>query len=203
VSDPLPVLMAVPEHQKARAAALARYCWELDGTHVRWLVMTEEEDALFQPEYPENRFHSLQSWGLRRATTLSPGSDFIWLEADAIPLKPGWAWKLSEEYVWRDRKFLLSSDSNPPFDMVGGIGVYPKETKWLVPCHFPKSGWDLWLLEAVPHLLARTPLIQHSYGIYNSAGHAVEHRFPRDNKMLRKDAVIFHRDPAQDLLARK
>ena len=67
----------------------------------------------------------------------------------------------------------------------------------------PKSGWDKWLMEAVPHLVARTELIQHSYGIYNELGQAVEHRFPRDNKMLRADAVLFHRDPYQDLMARK
>ena len=77
-------------------------------------------------------------------------SPFIWLESDAIPLKRGWADRLSETYErarYHGKKFLLTNDSNPPFDVIGGIGVYPKETEWLVPYQFPKSGWDLWLLE--------------------------------------------------------
>ena len=64
-----------------------------------------------------------------------------------------------------------------------------------------KSSWDLWLIQCVPHLVYRTPLIQHSYCIYNDAGFCREvHRFPRDAAMLRPEAVIFHRDPNQDLL---
>ena len=179
------MILCVPEHQTDRARRLVNHCWELDRTDVRRIVMTEEEDELFEPQYPDNRFHSLQSYGLHRAAEEISGP-FIWLEADAIPLKPDWALILSEEYERCGKKFLLSSDSNPPFDMIGGIGCYPKETEWLVPYQFEKSGWDLWLLEAVPHLIARTPLIQHSFGIYNNLGFAVEHRFPRDNKMLRQ-----------------
>ena len=124
--------------------------------------MSEEDDASFQAEYPENRFHSLQSYGLHRAAREMGGHAFIWLEADAIPLKPDWVAILSEEYEKCGKKFLISSDSNPPFDRVGGIGCYPKETEWLVPYQFEKSGWDMWLIECVPHLIARTALIQHS-----------------------------------------
>ena len=161
--------------------------------------MSKEDDESFTPLYPENRFHSLQSYGLHRAAYEAGGS-FIWLEVDAIPLKEDWAFILAEEYERCGKRFLISSDSHPPFDRVGGIGCYPKETQWLVPYQFPKSGWDMWLIEAVPHLVARTPLIQHSYGIYNSQGFAVEHRFPRDNRMLREESLVFHRDPFQDLI---
>lgn len=196
----LPVMLCVPERQISAARRLCNYCFDLDRTDV-WLIrMTEEEDRSFEPQYPDNRFHSLQSYGLHRAAIEAGGSSFIWLEADAIPLKPDWAAILGEEYERCRKKFLLSCDSNPPFDRVGGIGCYPKETEWLVPYQFEKSGWDLWLIEAVPHLIARTRSIIHSYGIYNSQGFAVEHRFPRDNKMLREDALLFHRDPFQDLI---
>jgi hypothetical protein len=198
----LPVVLCVPERQVDRARALVDYCsHELNQTEIQVIVMTQEEDESFQAQYPENRFHSLQSYGLHRAAVWADGP-FIWLEADAVPLRPDWALVLEGEYeraLADGKKFLISSDSNPPFDLVGGIGCYPEETEWLVPCQFPKSSWDRWLIEAVPHLVARTPLIQHSYGIYNSLGFAVEHRFPRDNKMLRKEAVLFHRDPFHDL----
>jgi hypothetical protein len=198
----LPVILCVPEHQTDRARALAHYCWELDQTDPWIMIMTREEDELFQPLYPDNRFHSLQSYGLHRAA-IEVGGPFIWLEADAVPLRPDWALLLAEEYKRCGKKFLLSADSNPPFDLVGGIGCYPEETAWLVPYQFPKSSWDKWLIEALPHLVARTALIQHSYGIYNELGFAVEHRFPRDNKMLRKEAILFHRDPHHDLMTRK
>ena len=199
----LPVILCVPEHQIDRAHALAHYCWDLDRTDVWVIVMTREEDESFEPLYPENRFHSLQSYGLHRAAR-EVATGFIWLEVDAIPLKPDWVLILSEEHERSGKKFLLSSDSNPPFDLVGGIGCYPKETQWLVPYQFAKSGWDKWLVEAVPHLIARTPLIQHSYCIYGPDGFCKEeHRFPRDNKILREEAVLFHRDPHQDLMTRK
>ena len=199
----LPVMLCVPERQKERAHRLCQYCYDLDRTDVWVVVMSQEEDELFDVEYPSNRFHSLQAHSLHRAS-IEAGGAFIWLEADAIPIKVDWVAILSEEYERCRKKFLLSSDSNPPFDIIGGIGCYPKETEWLVPYQFKKSSWDLWLLEAVPHLIAWTPLIQHSYCKYGPDGFCKEeHRFPRDQEMLRKDAVLFHRDPHQDLLNAK
>ena len=196
----LPAFLCVPEHQINQALLLRDYCQDLDGIEPRLIVMTREEQESFEAEYPENRFHSLQAQGIHRAAVEASGP-FIWLEADAVPLRPNWALVLEGEYQRCGKKFLLSSDSNSPFDLVGGIGCYPKETEWLVPQHYPKSSWDCWLIEAVPHLVARTPLIQHSYCVYLPNGFCKEeHRFPRDKKMLREEAVIFHRDPFQDLL---
>ena len=95
---------------------------------------------------------------------------------------------------------MLSSDCQP-HDQIGGIGVYCGETSWLVPTDYAKSSWDLWLIECVPHLVARTPLIQHSYCWYGSDGFCKRvHEFPRDNAMLRPESVIFHRDPTQSLI---
>ena len=181
-----------------KAFLLADHCLRLDRTDVGVILMSEAEDNAFVPEFPQNRFHSLQARGILLAAK-EAGRAFIWLEVDSIPLKPGWAETLSREYERYGKKFLLSSDSQP-FDAVGGIGCYCAETQWLLPEHYEKGSWDGWLIEHVPHLVARTPLVQHSYGIYNEAGFAVEHVFPRDNKMLREDAVIFHRDPGQTLI---
>ena len=198
----LPVVLCVPERQCDQARRLIKYCWELDRTELWLIVMSEEDDASFQAKYPDNRFHSLQSWGLHRAALEIGSSSFIWLEADAIPLKPEWVEILTEEYERCGKRFLLSSDSQE-FDLVGGIGCYPKETTWLVPYQFEKSGWDKWLIECVPHMVARTSLIQHSYCKYGPDGFCQEeHRFPRDQEMLREEAVLFHRDPNQDLIPR-
>lgn len=68
-----------------------------------------------------------------------------------------------------------------------------------MPCNFRRSGWDLWLKSNLEPLIGWTPLIQHSYGIYDEQGKAAPHEFPRDSAMLRPDALIFHRDPKQQL----
>jgi hypothetical protein len=193
-------ILAVPEHQERKAHLLREYCYQLDQTEVQLIVMSREEQAAFQAQYPNNRFHSLQAQGIHRAAR-ELDSPFIWLEVDAIPLKAGWAAALSAEYETCGKKFLISSDSHPPHDLVGGIGCYPQETDWLLPQHFPKSSWDMWLIEAVPHLVARTATIQHSYGWYNSRGFIDKiHEFPRDRAILRPGALLFHRDPTQSLI---
>lgn len=183
---------------------MRQHCLDLDGTTIELIEQTPEDDARCEVLYPTNRFHCLQSHALRRAAR-EIGTEFIWLECDSIPLKPGWVRALTEAY-WQaksqGKKFLLSSD-HQRFDEIGGIGCYCSETQFLVPVDFKKSGWDLWLIEVLPDFVERSPLIQHSYGWYDQATGFVdkEHRFPRDREMLRPDAVIFHRDPHQDLLS--
>ena len=199
----IPVVV-FPSYQANKARALAEYCRELDGTVLHLIEQTPEDDAKCEVAYPWNRFHCLQAHALRRASR-EIGSEFIWLESDSVPLKPRWVRTLTEEY-WKakeDRKkFLVSSDSQK-FDLISGIGCYPVETQYLVPVDFKKSSWDLWLIEVVPDLVARTNLIQHSYCHYAPNGFCKEeHRFPRDMAMIRSDALIFHRDLHQDLLQR-
>lgn len=196
-------IMAVPERQYEKACRLRDYCLRLDQTHVTVLKITEEEDANSPVAYKGNAFHCLQAWALRRAALYMRDRPFFWLEADSIPLKPGWLEKLTgfynRECVPAGKIFLISSD-HQKFDQVGGIGVYPAATSWLVPTDFQHSSWDLWLILHLSHLVSRTPLIQHSYGHYSQLGIASEHRFPRDQSMIRPDALIFHRDPNQDLI---
>jgi hypothetical protein len=190
-----------PTHQAKRAFALAEHCLDLDGT-VLHLIEHTQADHEVVVKYPQNRFHTLQARALHRAAQ-EIGTEFIWLEADSIPIRPGWVRALTDEY-WRakqnGKKFMLSSD-HQPHDLIGGIGCYSAETGKLVPLDFERSSWDLWLIENVPELVYRSPLIQHSYGIYGSDGFVkYEHRFPRDQAMLRPEAVIFHRDRHQDLI---
>jgi hypothetical protein len=195
----VPVLLVTPESYRERASRLLKHCEKL-GTHVLWVEIPQAEQDAFVAKYPTNRYHSIQASALHRAACVAHGRAFIYIECDSIPLKKDWEKILAEEYARCGNKFLLSSDSQP-HDKIGGIGVYSPETEWLVPVHYPKSSWDLWLIECVPHLVARTPLIQHSYCIYRPDGFCLEdHRFPRDKAMLREDAVSVHRDPHQDLI---
>jgi hypothetical protein len=194
-------IMAVPERQLEKARRLRQFCYELDGTEVVLLTISEEQDRKFPLKFPGNVFHSRQAWGLRMAAHYMGGQPFLWIEPDSIPLKPNWVEILNAEYERHvEAKFMLSSDAQQ-FDEIGGIGVYSGETGWLVPTDFEQSSWDLWLIQCVPHLVHRTPLIQHSFGWYGPDGFVKEwHRFPRDKEILRRDAAIFHADKYQDLI---
>jgi hypothetical protein len=184
------------EHQRGKVKRLTDYCYQLDGTVLIVIEKTEEPPPIF----PRNAFHSEQARALHQAAVVMGDFPFIWLEPDSIPIRPYWVQALTDEYWHAGKKFMISSD-HKRFDEVGGIGVYPPETSWLVPSDYERSSWDLWLIQSVPHLVHRTPIIQHSYCIYRPDGFCKqEHRFPRDNAMLRAEAVIFHRDPHQDLI---
>jgi hypothetical protein len=99
---------------------------------------------------------------------------------------------------------MLSSDKNPPYDMIGGIGVYGPRTLDIIPKDidgdFDGYGWDGWMVRNIPNMIHWSPLIQHSYGIYDKWGRAEPHQFPRDRSIIRSNSVIFHRDKYQDII---
>lgn len=169
------------------------YIYNLDGTEL--VVIPSLEETI---EYPDRN-----NFALRYAADHMAGEPFFWVEPDSIPLKKGWLKAAEEEYLRSGKEFMLSSDENPPHDMIGGIGIYGPSTRWLIPKHidgkFKGEGWDGWMIKSIPHTIHRTPLIQHSYGLYHM-GHAEPHRFPRDIDMIRESSLIFHRDKYQDLI---
>jgi hypothetical protein len=172
---------------------LVDYIKKLDGTDVVVIPSCEETS-----EYPDRN-----NFALREAADYMAGEPFFWLEPDAIPLKAGWLKEAEKEYFCSGKEFMISSDENPPHDMVGGIGIYGPSTRWLIPKHidgnFKGQGWDGWMIKSIPHTIHRTPLIQHSYGLYHM-GQVETHRFPRDIEMIREKSIIFHRDKYQDLI---
>ena len=132
------------------------------------------------------------------------GEPFFWLEPDSIPLKAGWLKAIESEYMYCCKQFMLSSDKNPPFDIIGGIGVYGPRTHEIIPKHIDGDmdgyGWDMWMLCKIPNMIHWSPLIQHSYGVYDKWGKATPHQFPRNNNIIRDKSVIFHRDKYQDII---
>lgn len=200
---PLPAVIICPESRpRDKVDALVKWCRNLDGTEIHVIEMSLSEDKAFIDAHPHNTFYSLQAHSLRRAALQFKGQPFIWLETDAIPLKKGWAQALTEEYLRLGKPYMLSTDEHPPGDMVGGIGVYGPDAHWQIPDSFESSGWDAWMVKHLAPLISRTKLIQHKYGIYDSTGvHMTRRiRFPKDQNLLRDDAVIFHADPGQTLM---
>lgn len=186
------VVIVKAARQTKEVNNLVRHIKQLDGTEVIVLDVFEETEL-----YPDRN-----NYALRQAAKAIPGEPFFWLEPDCVPLCAGWLNKLESEYVRAGKEFMLSSDQNPPHDMIGGIGVYGPSTRWLVPKDVPEYGWgwDTWMDNHIPHLIHKTPLIQHSYGIYDEFGVAEPHRFPRDREMIRENSLVFHRDKHQDLI---
>ena len=181
-----PVIVCAPR-QYREVARLVEYCRNLDGTEV--LVIEADENGEEYPHRNNTAFH-------KAAARKKP---FIWLEPDSIPLKAGWAKILTDEFERSGKEMMISSDHNPPHDMVGGIGVYGENTHWLVPKSMRFGGFDGWIIRHINPLVARTPSIQHSYQSYKE-GVCRKHSFPKDSRILRKGAVIFHADPSQSLL---
>ena len=185
-----PVIVAC-KRQRREVNRLVDYCRRLDGTEVA--VIEAEERGEPYPHRNNSAFHQCA----RR------GEAFIWMEPDSIPLKAGWAKKLAAEFKRCGKPILISSDTNPPHDLVGGIGVYGEETRWLIPGRIAEGGFDGWMVKHLAPLVARTPLIQHSYGVYTARGDMERrHAFPKDSGILRPGAVIFHADPSQSLIGK-
>lgn len=198
-------VLAYPSRQKIAAERLREYCLGLDGTNIKLIPIPDELDQSFIAKYPNNKFACLQALGFNYAANLMKGKPFGWIEVDAFPLKKGWASSLSREYHRLGKPYMLSSDSHPPGDLVGGIGIMGPHAADEVPIHYEMNSWDTYLIQSLSDKVSRTSLIQHKYGIYehNSMRKSRDLTFPRDESLIRKDAVLFHRDPRQTYIIHK
>lgn len=201
----LPAVVTCPPHLRVAVERLALYCRRLDGTELDIVPIHPEEDRPIIQKWDGTPFLApcLAAASLHKAAVRHQGHPFCWLEHDSIPLQRGWLKRIQKEYRRLGKEYMLSADSHPPHDLIGGIGVYGPDTHWLVPTQFKEWGWDLWVLRNLGSMLSRTELIQHSYGHYAADGTVTPHRFPKDQALLRADAVIFHRDPRQDLIPQR
>ena len=197
MNDITPVI-AMPATQRIPVENMVRYCMELDGTQLKVVEICDEG---FTTPYPHNRFPCLQASALHAVAMEMKGQPFIWIEPDSIPIKPGWKKALIEDYHRIGKPFMLPVMPDSKYDIGSGIGIYPGDTHFLVPVHFPKHGWDYWLLKNLPGMIGHSHLIQHNYGEYGADGHVKRaYRFPQDNAIIRPETVLFHRDRHQDLI---
>ena len=190
----------MPERQRNQVENLVRYCRELDGTELTVFPITSESDDIFKKDNPHNTFARIQAHTLHLEALHFKDRPFLHLEPDSIPTRPGWLKAITEEYHRLGKPFMLSMDSHPPGDVVGGIGVYSPDTHFLIPVAYEKDGWDLWMLKHLSSLISTTPLIQHKYGWYDGMEKTRDVVFPRDKDLLRPETVIFHRDAGQSLM---
>lgn len=187
-------IIAMPDKKRTQVEALVEHCRKLDGVVPEVIRIPESVDREYMRRNPGANFASLQASGLRYCATKHGKRPFFWMEPDSVPIKAGWLKALNDEYDRQKKPFLISSDSNPPHDLVGGIGFYSADTSWMIPDKYEKAGWDLWMIQNIPQLIGRTPLIQHIYGAYDERGVARARLFPSESSIIRDDALIVHRD---------
>lgn len=187
----LPVVLNIAPHEKRQAERLVKYLKELDGTEV--ITMSFQDP-------PGMRYPEVANWAFKQCAKAMQGKAFFWLECDSIPTQKGWLKAITDEYVKQGRPYLYAKTLNPPFDNFTGIGVQGPDAYNQAPDGFTTGGFDEWIVTRFPDQIGRTDLIQHSYGHYDAKGDATLHEFPRDLHILRKDAVIFHKDQQQGLI---
>jgi len=139
------------------------------------------------------------------------GADFLWLEADSIPLKRGWL--VSIDKMRGNGYFGHVYDCHQeglPKHLMSGVAVYRSDAINLIgPCieAAPTKAWDVSSAEAVLPHVRPTKLIQHFWGEKDLPPTFVEAKGPDSPKNaftiaenISSEAVIFHRNKDGTLL---
>lgn len=169
---------------------LAEHCLQLDGTKLK----------LVEGPEPNVGYPAVCNVAFRTVCEAVKGKPFVWLEADSIPTKAGWLKALEEEWKMAQsfgKSVLWTTDGKPPHDLCTGIGVYGPDALSLVPEGLADDGFDGYILKNHADKIHKTPVIQHCYGRYDDKGDVTLIRQP----VVRKDAVIYHKDQFQDLIS--
>jgi hypothetical protein len=188
---PTPVIFSAPK-QRYLVDRLLRHCRSLDGMEVK----------VFDAPEPDLPYPDICNWSFHFVCQRMEGKAFFWLEADAIPLVPGWLqaiakeWEIAQSF---NREILWSSDTNPPYDLCCGVGVYGPGILKHLPDPVKTIGFDGFIHQNLSHLVHKTPLIQHSYGQYGLDGKVSLWRHPQP----RDGAVIFHKEQYLDLITNR
>jgi len=136
---------------------------------------------------------------------------WLWLEPDAIPLKPGWLDAISKEYTASGKRYMgnvyVCNNPRLPNRLMSGIGVYPADAEKEM-IYFTKTSqaWDVEAARFLTSVCHPTKLIHHFWGIMGTAPTFAEKRTDTSPpntftlNSIHKDAVIFHRNKDGTLL---
>lgn len=187
----IPVMTYEPSQQALVERWLA-HVRGLDGTEVRLFPGAEERRG----SRSSDRYRSF-----RAVAEAMRGQAFVWLEPEAIPLQAGWAGQLSAAFQESGKEILLAAEQHPEQAHWGRIGIYGPNAHWLLPRELRADAWEPWMAAHLRPLLGHTALLQFSPGHRDEQGQWAPLRFPANAARLRRDAVLFHADRFQDLLA--
>ncbi len=131
---------------------------------------------------------------------------WLWIEPDCVPLETGWIDAIEAEYKIAEaaKKPFLGDDVNVQGIKrhMSGVAVYPGYAMNFTNKLWQLSGtaWDVFLAdEFVPHMYP-SKTIQHVF--WQSRNPDIEPQFdtPESLSMLRKGAVLFHRNKSGNLI---
>lgn len=152
------------------------------------------------------------NWSRAARWAKENGRPFLYIEPDAIPLKPGWLAAINDEYAKGQWKYLgCIYECRQPFlpeRIMSGIAVYPASAiDEIAPLPLTPRAWDIDAAAVMTgEAGSHTDLIKHFWGTAQLPPVFVETKLPTSPinafglNWLHQDCVLFHRDKTHSLI---
>lgn len=134
---------------------------------------------------------------------------FLWMEPDAVPLRPGWLDEIERAYIASGKKFMghIYDCRQPlmPLRLMSGIAVYPAHGGLPDLPDSPRA-WDVDCAEIMIADGAHTPLIHHIWGQKDLPPVFTHRRTPQSLIQFKtledipSEAAVFHRNKDGSLI---
>lgn len=194
---------AVPMDEKLRIHALAKNAFVNVDTMIVTAPVNKDNyhvPAAFMFNAAARQVNEVYKW------------NWLWLEPDCVPLKPGWLHSLQLEYNGHPKRFMgaLIETNQPkvPKIHLAGVAIYPNcaHSDLAKFCDGTKGAFDMQMAEYVVPRGTNTPLLFHRFGQLNDPPKFHEtmpaNPGPNDGTLasIPKEAVLMHRDKTQSLI---
>ncbi len=134
---------------------------------------------------------------------------FLWLEPDAIPLKPKWLEAIDAAYQKCCQPFMgsimESVEAALPKHYLSGIAVYPTNAAEIIKPTLKGNAWDMDSAHVVMPQAAHTDLIHNLWGESGKPPTFAKDNIPGTNvfslKQIKPEAVLFHRNKDGSLIS--
>lgn len=152
------------------------------------------------------------TWAFKQAARFMErvGTPWLWMEPDAVPLKPEWLDVLQDIY-WKCGK-AFAGPIVPEMLHMNGTGVYPANTPKRIPraLDLMRTAWDVTMKAEMIHDCHNLhPIFFHAWTMINNDFHPFNGgsppEFPPGSRLIDKipkEAVVFHRCKGGSLIDR-
>lgn len=126
--EPLPIMLVVFGVRSLGPEQFALLRNAADGLPIHWAWAPDEDES----GYPKSASH-LFLRALTYCESSFPTEPVLWVEADAIPMRPSWASEIAAEYAACGRPFLGVVVRGHGHDHLAGCAVYPPDWRARAP----------------------------------------------------------------------
>ena len=219
------VVLMVSWQDYAAAARLLTWMRTLDGTQAYRLMISLPHDLPGDLEealrvraadawscvimvrrpfpFPAEHWPQGPNWSFACASQWchSQKWDFLLLEPDCVPLRPGWLQGIEREYRGCGRAFMGHYEPPGPDHQMhlAGVAVYQWETYQRTHVHELHRAWDVALGPTLVAEAHQSKTIQQDWGKWNEPP---TFRRTTDLERIRPDALLFHRNKDGTLIER-